>query len=185
MRKEVAHKETRQKPEQRPEKSKFDAEKIAALLNKVPDAARPNPAEPKPRTPWRPAGSLDDQVSEPAPPKRSELAPQGVTNGTAMQMSVNEIDAFRSQISRCWSPPASGLGNQTLLVKLHIELNQDGSLLRTPQVMNSGGSPFFQAAADSAVRAVFECQPYRMPATKYSQWRDMVLNFDPRLMYGG
>ena len=51
--------------------------------------------------------------------------------------------------------------------------------------MNAGGSPFFQAAAESAVRAVFECQPYAMPPQKYDQWRDMVLNFDPRQMYGG
>ena len=40
------------------------------------------------------------------------------------------------------------------------------------------------AAADSAVRAVYQCQPYELPAEKYAVWRDMILNFDPRQMYG-
>jgi hypothetical protein len=35
------------------------------------------------------------------------------------------------------------------------------------------------------MRAVMQCQPYRMPAEKYDQWRDMLLTFDPRQMYGG
>ena len=47
----------------------------------------------------------------------------------------------------------------------------------------SGSSPFFQAAADSAVRAVFQCQPYELPSEKYALWRDMILNFDPSDMY--
>ena len=39
-------------------------------------------------------------------------------------------------------------------------------------------------AADSAVRAVYQCQPYELPSEKYAVWRDMILNFDPRQMYG-
>ena len=40
-----------------------------------------------------------------------------------------------------------------------------------------------QAAADSAVRAVYQCQPYTLPSDKYALWRDMILNFDPSDMY--
>ena len=43
--------------------------------------------------------------------------------------------------------------------------------------------PFFQAAADSAVRAVYQCQPYALPKAKFALWRDMILNFDPSEMY--
>jgi hypothetical protein len=191
LNRQEAKRKARRKHRRQAEKSRFDAEKIAALLNRVPDADRQAPArsEPSvpPRAPWRPPGSLDDQANEDHRPstKLTERLPQGAPAGAAEQMSVNEIDAFRSQISRCWSPPVSGLGEEALIVKLRIELNQDGSLLRPPQVMNRGNSPFFQAAADSAVRAVFECQPYSMPRSKYKQWRDMVLNFDPRQMFGG
>lgn len=184
--------------------SRFDPAKVAALLNRIPDAPRPPPDAPRPeerrpRQPWRPAGSLDDQARDgedggpaafppqPYPPRPHgpPQPPRGDERGAGLRMSVNEIDAFRSQISRCWSPPAGGLGDQTVIVRLRIELNPDGSLARPPQVMNAGAPPFFQAAAESAVRAVFACQPYAMPPGKYDQWRDMVLNFDPRQMYGG
>ena len=61
--------------------------------------------------------------------------------------------------------------------------NEDGTLIGYPAVANRGASPFFQAAADSAVRAVYQCQPYALPDDKYALWRDMILNFDPSDMY--
>ena len=102
-----------------------------------------------------------------------------------MRMSASEIDYFRSQISRCWTPPVGGLGAEDIVVKLRIELNKDGTLARAPSLANNTSSPFFTAAAESAMRAVLQCQPYTMPAEKFTQWRDMLLNFDPRRMYGG
>ena len=71
-----------------------------------------------------------------------------------------------------------------IVVKLRLKLNEDGTLVGYPIVANSGSSPFFQAAADSAVRAVYQCQPYELPKAKYALWRDMILNFDPSDMYG-
>ncbi len=100
-----------------------------------------------------------------------------------MTMSVNEIDALRSRIAQCWSPPPGGLGAEQIVVKLRLKLNEDGTLVGYPTVANSGSSPFFQAAADSAVRAVYQCQPYSLPSDKYALWRDMILNFDPSEMY--
>jgi hypothetical protein len=41
--------------------------------------------------------------------------------------------------------------------------------------------PFFRAAADSALRAVFKCSPLKnLPPEKYGSWREMELNFDPQ-----
>ena len=148
-----------------PEKKRdFDADRIAALLNKIPDAA-----------------------NEPAPVLPSEEAVlkkvRGQSNGSEATMSVNEIDALRSRIAQCWSVPPGGLGAERIVVKLRLQLNEDGTLLGYPTVANSGASPFFQAAADSAVRAVYQCQPYALPSEKYALWRDMILNFDPSEMY--
>ena len=140
----------------------FDSDKIAALLNKIPDAKD----EPEP---------LD--LAEEEKPVR------GQTTGTAMTMSVNEIDALRARISQCWTPPPGGLGAGDIVVKIRLKLNEDGTLEGYPTVANQGSSPFFQAAADSAVRAVYQCQPYVLPAEKYAVWRDMILNFDPSQMY--
>ena len=159
---EIAPKKpTPPKPKAKPD---FTADRIAALLNKIPDAA-----------------------NEPAPVLPSEEPPrkqvQGQSNGTEMTMSVNEIDALRARIAQCWSPPPGGLGAEQIVVKLRLKLNEDGTLVGYPTVANSGSSPFFQAAADSAVRAVYQCQPYALASDKYALWRDMILNFDPSEMY--
>ncbi len=149
----------------KPPKSKkqaFDTDNIAALLNKIPDASD----EPKPQ-----------ELAEEASPAH------GQTTGTDMTMSVNELDALRARISDCWTPPPGGLGADAIVVKIRLKLNKDGTLEGYPTVTNQGSSPFFQAAADSAVRAVYQCQPYALPVAKYALWRDMILNFDPSLMY--
>jgi len=147
----------------KPPKRDFNTDRIAALLNKIPDAA-----------------------NEPVPVLPSEEAPsevKGQSNGTEMTMAVNEIDALRARIAQCWSPPPGGLGAEQIVVKLRLKLNEDGTLVGYPSVANNGSSPFFQAAADSAVRAVYQCQPYALPSDKYALWRDMILNFDPSDMY--
>ena len=165
-------------------KRDFDADRIAALLNRDPKAAA-QAAEEGEKEPWRRPSSLQDQAAGLTTPAAPVSQTRGVTSGQDARMSASEIDYFRSQISRCWTPPVGGLGGEDIVVKLRIELNRDGTLVKAPQLANSGSSAFFTAAADSAVRAVFQCQPYTMPPEKYSQWRDMLLNFDPRRMYGG
>jgi outer membrane biosynthesis protein TonB len=145
----------------------FNADRIAALLNKVPDAAPP---------PSSVSDLLEDAPQEPA---------RGQSDGRDMTMSVNEMDALRARIAQCWSPPPGGLGADAIVVRLRMQLNEDGSLTGLPQVVNSDSSPFFRAAADAAVRAVAQCQPYTLPSGKFALWRDMILNFDPRRMYGG
>jgi hypothetical protein len=156
------------KPKPSPQAEKkhdFNADRIAALLNKIPDAAKQPQAKDAP----------EDATDKPV---------HGQSNGTQTTMSVNEIDALRAKIAQCWSPPPGGLGADQIVVKIHLQLNEDGTLIGYPTLANSGSSAFFQAAADSAVRAVYQCQPYTLPGEKYSTWRDMILNFDPRQMYG-
>ncbi len=151
------------KPAPAAKKRDFDTDRIAALLNKIPDAANaPAPVVPSDETPSK---------------------VRGQSNGTEAAMSVNEIDALRARIAQCWSVPPGGLGAEQIVVRLRLQLNEDGTLVGYPTVANSGSSPFFQAAADSAVRAVYQCQPYALPSEKYALWRDMILNFDPSEMY--
>lgn len=156
------------KPKPAPEAKKrdFNADRISALLNKIPDQSQPTPK------------------AADTPPEAKKKT-HGQSTGTEMTMSVNEIDALRAKIAQCWSPPPGGLGAEHIVVRLRMQLNEDGSLVGYPSVENGGGSGFFQAAADSAVRAVYQCQPYSsLPADKYAVWRDLILNFDPSQMYG-
>lgn len=150
----------------KPRKKAFDPDNIAALLNKAPDAGRRVPAV--------------------AQEKTAEKKPvQGLAQGRDQKMTFSEIDALRARISECWNPPVGGLGAGALKVKLRLQLSRDGTLASRPEVMNRGSSPFFEAAADSAVRAVMLCQPYTLPQPKFALWRDMILNFDPKEMFDG
>lgn len=142
----------------------FDADKIAALLNKIPSQSGA-PASGQPT------------VSEPPA--------AGDPRGLDSRMSISELDALRSQISPCWSPPIGVQGAADLAVQLQLALNVDGTLLRPPDILTRGSGLAFLAAADAARRAVLRCQPYELPPGKYDVWRDIKVNFDPRDMLGG
>ncbi|MGH6828866.1 MAG: cell envelope integrity protein TolA, partial [Rhizomicrobium sp.] len=70
-----------------------------------------------------------------------------------------------------------------LVVDFDLVLNPDGSAARaTSQALNSG-NPYTRAAAEAARRAIFQCQPYKLPPNRYSQWHEInPLRFDPREM---
>ncbi|MGI9378520.1 MAG: hypothetical protein ACR2OW_02630 [Methyloligellaceae bacterium] len=168
----IAEKKVKKKVKPRPQKKKaskksnFDADKIAALLNKIPDAGGSN--------------------AQKAPVAQKRQVSRGDTRGRDKTISVSEIDAFRAQISQCWNPPIGGLGAERIVVKVRISLNKDGTINRSPKVVNSMSSVSFLPAADSATRAIWQCQPYTMfTPERYNVWREMVLSFDPRQMYGG
>ena len=54
-------------------------------------------------------------------------------------------------------------------------------------VVTSGTHPMFQAARESAMRAVLQLRAVRHAAgpTHYELWKDIEINFDPRDMFGG
>ncbi|CTQ72477.1 hypothetical protein [Roseibium alexandrii] len=134
---------------------------VAALLNKV-----------------EPAGQTGGQPDTPA----SLGTRQGAPN---IRMTQSELDALRSQVAMCWSPPVGAVGAEDLNVRVRFNLSQNGEVSNGPEVMNSNANPAFRAAASSAVRAVMRCQPYSLPIAKYDAWQEVIINFDPREMLGG
>ncbi|MEO1198649.1 MAG: cell envelope integrity protein TolA [Pseudomonadota bacterium] len=160
-------------PEPEPEQSQpldltnqndFNPDRVAALLDK----------------------SLEEEGGAVDAPNTGDTASLGSSQGLGSRLTVNEIDALRQQISRCWNPPVGVQEAQNLVVRLNLELAPDGFLYGTPQVMNSSFDNTFQIASEAAVRAVIQCQPYTMlPVEKYDVWRNMILNFDPRQMLAG
>ncbi|ESR26175.1 hypothetical protein [Lutibaculum baratangense] len=163
-----APRETVQKPDPKPapqepprETGGFDADRIAALLNKVPQSG---------------GGVSGSGTQDPG---------QGMPSGTDMTLTMSEIDALRRQISQCWSPPIGVLDAGQMNVRLNLAFNPDGTLTRDPQLLNPNGQQIFMIAAEAARRAVISCQPYHLPAEKYDLWREVNVNFDPRDMLGG
>ena len=76
-----------------------------------------------------------------------------------------------------------------LIVDSDLSLNPDGSVGRlqmTPgTAAHAAGNGYTRAAAEAASRAIYQCQPYRLPPDRYALWREInPLRFDPRQMMG-
>jgi colicin import membrane protein len=141
---------------------KFDAEKIAALLDKR-DVTREASA----------GETLNDKPS------------LGAAKGEAAQLSQSEIDALRARLRQCWSPPV-GAANARLVVIYRVLFRKDGSLAAAPSLVQAPASEPGPVLAESARRALLQCQPYTMLKPEhYEQWKDMQITFDPRDMFGG
>jgi hypothetical protein len=144
--------------EEKPKKQKFDINNIEALLNKV---------APK---------------QEKSNAKVADRTIKGIGAQNAMTMDL--VDSLRNQIAQCWSPPAGAPHPEDLIVDFFVQLNPDGSVaMVTPRTQPQNS--YMRAALESARRAIFTCQPYKLPADRYSQWREIdPLHFDPRQMMG-
>ena len=100
-------------------------------------------------------------------------------------LTLLEVDALRAQIQRCWIVRAGARYGGELVVTLRVFLNPDGSLRSEPKIVDEArfaADPDFHAAAESALRAVLKCEPFKMPVAKYHRWREIELTFDPREM---
>jgi colicin import membrane protein len=150
------------KPPQK-QQPKFDADKIAALLDQ--------------REPRRTAAAGDTLNSD---------ASLGYTNGAAARLSQSEIDAMRARLRECWNPPVGAADASKLFVVFRVMFKRDGSVLRDPVLVGGSASQFGPALAESAKRALLQCQPYKMLRPEhYDMWKDMEITFDPREMFGG
>jgi hypothetical protein len=74
--------------------------------------------------------------------------------------------------------------NQRIVVTLAFSLNRNGTLAGPVSVKPTGSGLLFEAAAESAVRAVRKCTappvgPMRLPADAYEYWREIEASFDP------
>ena len=104
-------------------------------------------------------------------------------------LTLSEEDALKAQIFGCWSIPLGLPFNEDLLVRIKLQLEPDGSIIKTEIIdharMNRPGQGFYKVLAESALRAIKLCQPLRVPSTGYERWKDMQLNFDAREMLEG
>ena len=108
----------------------------------------------------------------------------GTTHGHAATLSQSELDAMRARLASLWNVQPGVEHPEELIVTVRIRLNPDRRLAAPPQVVSTGTSPRYQAAAEAAVRAVLEGQPYNMLRDEsYDQWKYMDIDFDPKQMF--
>lgn len=138
-------------------KSDFDADEVAAILNK--------------------------QDSSGGGAKRTtDTASLGTTRTTSGNtLSLSEMDALRGQIQNNWSTFAGIEGLQGMIITVSMQLDKSGAIIGQPQVSSTGGSDTARRTMEaSARRAVLRSAPFKnLPADKYDSWSEVVVNFDP------
>ena len=137
------------------------------------------------------AALIDKAKEESAKVKKStkKLTQSSIKNSFASGLTLSEEDALRAQIFGCWTVPLGLPYNDDLLVRIKLELKQDGTINKSEildhERMNRPGQKFYKVLAESALRAVRICQPLRVPQTGYEKWKNIQLNFDPTEMLKG
>lgn len=157
--------------------------KIKPEPKKVEDQPKP-PDQPKKQPSQDFAALLNKLTATPKTPPDAKVGPRVVQGvGAANAMTADLADALKSQIYQCWSPPVGAPNANDLVVDFDLTLNPDGTPGRATSDALSASNPYTRAAAEAARRAIFQCQPYKLPQDRYSQWREInPLRFDPRQM---
>ena len=121
--------------------------------------------------------------------KSKKLTQSNAKNSFATGLTLSEEDALRAQIFGCWTVPLGLPYDDNLLVRIKLELKQDGTISKSEildhERMNMPGQKFYKVLAESALRAVRICQPLRVPQTGYDKWKNIQLNFNPTEMLRG
>ena len=137
------------------------------------------------------AALIDKAKEESAKVEKSDkkLTQSSVKNSFVKGLTLSEEDALKAQIFGCWTVPLGLPYDDNLLVRIKLNLKQDGTISKSEildhERMNRPGQKFYKVLAESALRAVRICQPLRVPQTGYDKWKTIQLNFNPMEMLKG
>ncbi len=160
-----------------------------------PEPPPPPPPPQKPQPPQKkPDDSSFDQLLKNLATKQPQQTPQQQNPGPQQkssqpiaplgsQLTTSELDVVKAQLEACWNVPAGARDAQDLTPEFRVQMRRDGTVAST-QLLNRDrmNDPFFQAAAESANRALLNprCQPLKLPPEKFDQWQTFTITFDPK-----
>ncbi|MCA1952870.1 MAG: hypothetical protein LDL22_07495, partial [Hyphomicrobiales bacterium] len=110
----------------------------------------------------------------------SQTASLGTQNATGQKLSPSDraqlIGILTEQMSRCisYNGTAPKTGPQ-----ITFTLGRDGGIISSVQLVNRSPEPNFVPFAEASIRALRNCQPYRIPArflATYEDWKNVRLN---------
>lgn len=155
---------TPQRPQQRDDD--FDLDAVAGLINREQEPGR-----------RRTEGQRDD--------RNQQGAGLGTREVAALRDRINAVG--RAHLRRCWRMPVDLPEPDRLVVTVEFEINRNGTLNGQPRVTAPRGyrlDPYMNAAAEAALRAVRQCDPFPFAndpalAEHYALWRETEVVFDP------
>jgi len=155
----------------------------------ITEAAKPAPAprlNPRPKV--RTAAKEPDLLNKKKPASNTggkplQTASLGTSTGqTGAKLTQTELDGLRDAIQRCWVLPQGYSAGRDFRAKVKAQLSEDGRIKGRVDVVSvtgfdgSGGAFLVRNAVKVAIE---KCQPYKLPASKYSQWQNLEVTFYP------
>jgi hypothetical protein len=193
--------EETQSPPQRqianlPQQMRFVLPQPNAAQTRTPEAASPAPPEGvAPLMKQTPQDALDAKLHELALLRRpdtdtSPLESPGQSNLSATSngakpgplATYSVKDYVRAQVERRWNLDLKVLGGRDFVVAIHVQMKRDGTITEAAIVdtQRSSADALYRSIALSARNAVLLSSPVALPAGKYSDTMDMVLELNPR-----
>tara|TARA_Y100000590_G_scaffold184898_1_gene210689 strand:+ start:471 stop:1499 length:1029 start_codon:yes stop_codon:yes gene_type:complete len=111
-------------------------------------------------------------------------------NKESQMLSISEIDLLKQQLSSCWNAPAGVVLEKGMIVKISTKIRQNRRVIensvRIVDTNISKSNPFYGPITESTMRTLLnpECIPLKLPADKYSLWKDLTITFDYSIMKG-
>gem|GEM_PF-3072523 len=160
------------------QKPKVEKPKVEKKLDKKPID------KPKPMDAMSILKNLQQSAKSTGNSKSAPAAAQSGQGGTLSdQLTASELDRVRRQIESMWNVPGAIQNAHTIVVSIQIQINQDRTV-RSARILNREkmNDVTFRTMAESALRAVshFKDRPLLLSPEKYSIWKEVTINFDPR-----
>jgi type IV secretory pathway VirB10-like protein len=183
-------------PEQKQQKQQAQAQRDKAAKPKEPPLRQAEAGEiampPQPADAPAPSANTADAAAEMAQVAQLALVGGRLGGGFAAPPIDSPLAgydytlAFRERVSACAPLPPGIDRSDKISVNLRIFLNRDGTVARTPQLLEANLSAKQQALFENFVNGLQKCQPYTMlPADKYKQWKTLDVMVYPIDSYGG
>ncbi len=199
-RKDAAKVET-PKPTEKPKEKTKKADKKEPPKPQPKKQETPKKAAPKPNNGLQSLLASVDKVRKPvnAPTPNAAPAPtggptvnQGIKGGTGgstmAKLTVSERDYIVNELRKNWNVDAGVQGIEKMIVEIRVKLNRGGDV-QEAKILNMKSDPVFKSVAESARRAIYICNekgeasPFKRlakdRADTYSDWKDIVIQFNP------
>ena len=109
-------------------------------------------------------------------------------NGNS-ELNVAKTDAIKTQIYGCWSIPLGLPYQEDLVVDVKVNFKKDGTVekaeILNKERLNKEGQGYYKVLAESTLRALKLCEPFKLPENEYDSWKEITFKFDAKAALGG
>jgi outer membrane biosynthesis protein TonB len=119
-------------------------------------------------------------AARPGPARPETAVTARATQGAGEAESTNALSSMAAELQRLWNPNCDVPGGADANIVVSFRLGPGGRVIGQPQsAAETAGDPVIKAAAERAVRAVYQAQPFTdLPPNLYGP--KIAVNFNAR-----